>query len=130
MHAVQVMNFLKTLIIRTLKEREDSMVDSTPVSPLEPSDKKGQQSSSQLHKDVNEEIKNESEGEKVFIDQEPATESPTHTAEEKLTTESSSQSFLTSIENICARNRSLDDNCPCTQLLSKWAPRRWPPKYI
>ncbi|XWS56009.1 hypothetical protein CRYUN_Cryun09bG0049700 [Craigia yunnanensis] len=131
MYAVQVMNFLKTLIIRTLKEREDSMLDSTPVSPSEPSDKNGQQSSSQLHKDVNEEIKSESEGEKVFIDQELAIVSPTHSAEENLTTESSSQSFLTSIENICAGNRSLVDNCPCTvvsQVISKWVPRRWPPK--
>ncbi|XP_021289802.1 rho GTPase-activating protein 5-like [Herrania umbratica] len=114
MYAVQVMNFLKTLIIRTLKEREDSMVDSTPVSRLEPSDKNGRQSSSQLHKDVNEEVKNESEGEKVFVAQEPAMESPTHSAEENLTAESNSESFLTSIENICAGNRSLVDNCPCT----------------
>ncbi|EOY08284.1 hypothetical protein QUC31_010917 [Theobroma cacao] len=113
MYAVQVMNFLKTLIIRTLKEREDSLVDSTPVSRLEPSDKNGQQSSSQLHKDVNE-VKNESEGEKVFVAQEPAMESPTHSAEENLTAESNSESFLTSIENICAGNRSLVDNCPCT----------------
>ncbi|XP_022746285.1 rho GTPase-activating protein 5-like [Durio zibethinus] len=114
MYAVQIMNFLKTLIIRTLKEREDSMVDSAPVSRLEPSDKNGQQSSSQLHKDVNEEVKNQSEGEQVFIAQEPAMESPTHSAEENLTIESSSQSFLTSIENICAGSRSLADNCPCT----------------
>ncbi|KAE8689927.1 Rho GTPase-activating protein 4 [Hibiscus syriacus] len=85
MHAVQVMNLLKTLIIRTLKEREDSMIDSNPGSHLEPSDKN-----------------------------EPAVESPPHSAKENLTTESSSQGFLTSIENICAGNRSLLDNCPCT----------------
>ena len=114
MYAVQVMNFLKTLIIRTLKAREDSMVDSTPFSHLEPSDKNGQQSSSQLHRDVNEEVENQSEGEKVFIVQEPAIESPTHSAEENLTTESSSQSFLSSIENIYAGSQSLADNCPCT----------------
>ncbi|XVE96407.1 hypothetical protein REPUB_Repub02eG0219200 [Reevesia pubescens] len=114
MYAVQVMNFLKTLIIRTLKEREDSMVDSTPVPRLEPSDKNGQQSSSQLDKDFNEEVKIESEGEKAFVAEEPALESPTHSAEENLTTESSSQSFLISIENICAGNRSLVGNCPCT----------------
>ncbi|XVF76184.1 hypothetical protein PTKIN_Ptkin13bG0246300 [Pterospermum kingtungense] len=114
MHAVQVMNFLKTLIIRTLKKREDAMVDSNPGSRLEPSDKNGQQSSFQLHKDVNEEIKDESEGEKAFISQEPAIESPTYSSGENLTTESSPQSFLTSIENICAGNRSLVDNCPCT----------------
>ncbi|XP_022767049.1 rho GTPase-activating protein 5-like [Durio zibethinus] len=115
MYAVQVMNFLETLIIRTLKEREDSMVDSTSVSPLEPSDKNGQQSSSLLHKDVNEEVKNKSEGGKAFVAQEPAIDSPIHSAEENLTTECSSQSYLTSIENICAGSRSLvDDDCPCT----------------
>ena len=37
MYAVQVMNFLKTLIIRTLREREDSVVESSPRSKLEPS---------------------------------------------------------------------------------------------
>ncbi|GMI96672.1 hypothetical protein HRI_003336500 [Hibiscus trionum] len=114
MYAVQVMNLLKTLIIRTLKEREDSMIDSNPDSHLEPSDKNGQQSSSQLLEDANEEVKNESEGEKAFVAEEPALESPTYSAKENLTTESSSQVFLTSIENICAGNRSLLDNCPCT----------------
>ncbi|MBA0824115.1 hypothetical protein Goarm_020798 [Gossypium armourianum] len=96
MHAVQVMNFLKTLIIRTLKARQDSIVDSTPNSPLEPSDKNGPQSSSQLCNDVNNEVKNECEGEKSFVP----------------TTERNSQS-LASIENISAGNRSLADNRPC-----------------
>ena len=41
MYAVQVMNFLKTLIVKTLKEREDSMVESSPVSHTEPSDEDG-----------------------------------------------------------------------------------------
>ncbi|KAL4308916.1 hypothetical protein GQ457_01G015270 [Hibiscus cannabinus] len=52
MHAVQVMNFLKTLVIKALKEREDCTANSTPVSPVEPSDKKGRPSSGQVHKDV------------------------------------------------------------------------------
>ncbi|KAK8708691.1 hypothetical protein V6N13_059729 [Hibiscus sabdariffa] len=114
MYAVQVMNLLKTLIVRTLKEREDSMMDSSPDSHLEPSDKNGQQSSSQLLEDANEEVKNETEGERAFVAEEPAVASPTHSAKENLTTESSSQVFLTSIENICAGHRSLLDNCPCT----------------
>lgn len=96
MHAVQVMNFLKTLIVRTLKARQDSMVDSTSDFPLEPSDQNGLQSSSQLCNDVNNEVKNECEGEKSFVP----------------TTERNSQS-LTSIENISAGNRSLVDNLPC-----------------
>ncbi|GAA0183476.1 cytoskeletal protein [Lithospermum erythrorhizon] len=38
MYAVQVMNFLKTLIERTLREREDSVIEAGFVSKLEPSD--------------------------------------------------------------------------------------------
>ncbi|KAK7324856.1 hypothetical protein VNO77_28739 [Canavalia gladiata] len=38
MYAVQVMNFLKTLILRTLRERKDSVVESYPRFYLEPSD--------------------------------------------------------------------------------------------
>ncbi|KAE8666163.1 Rho GTPase-activating protein 1 [Hibiscus syriacus] len=114
MHAVQVMNLLKTLIIRTLKEREDSMIDSNPDSRSEPSDKNGQQSFSQLLEDANEEVKNESEGEKAFVAEEPSVESPPHSAKENLTTESSSQGFLTTIDNTCGGNRSTLDKCSCT----------------
>lgn len=32
MHAVQVMNFLKTLILRTLRDREDAVLDARPAS--------------------------------------------------------------------------------------------------
>ncbi|KAJ6410160.1 hypothetical protein OIU84_009623 [Salix udensis] len=45
MYAVQVMNFLKTLILRTLREREDSVVELTP-SRLEPFDENGHESPS------------------------------------------------------------------------------------
>ncbi|XP_028808247.1 rho GTPase-activating protein 1 [Neltuma alba] len=38
MYAVQVMNFLKTLILRTLRERRDSIVEPSPGFHLEPSD--------------------------------------------------------------------------------------------
>lgn len=38
MYAVQVMNFLKTLILRTLRERQDSIVESSPGFYLELSD--------------------------------------------------------------------------------------------
>ncbi|KAE8705797.1 Rho GTPase-activating protein 4 [Hibiscus syriacus] len=46
MYAVQVMNFLKTLILRTLREREDSVVDPTPAFRLEPFDENGDQTPS------------------------------------------------------------------------------------
>ncbi|KAM2785773.1 hypothetical protein PS2_006748 [Malus domestica] len=46
MYAVQVMNFLKTLILKTLRERKDSVVEP-PVCNVEPSDDNGHQSPSQ-----------------------------------------------------------------------------------
>ncbi|KAK7257618.1 hypothetical protein RIF29_31704 [Crotalaria pallida] len=44
MYAVQVMNFLKTLILRTLRQRKDSVVEPSPVFRLEPSDDSEDQS--------------------------------------------------------------------------------------
>ncbi|KAK7404846.1 hypothetical protein VNO78_05852 [Psophocarpus tetragonolobus] len=44
MYAVQVMNFLKTLILRTLRERKDCAVESSPGFCLEPSDENGDHS--------------------------------------------------------------------------------------
>lgn len=41
MYAVQVMNFLKTLIERTLRERTDSVVEQSSTSNPEPSDGSG-----------------------------------------------------------------------------------------
>nr|GFC49936.1 Rho GTPase-activating protein 5-like [Tanacetum cinerariifolium] len=32
MYAVQVMNFLKTLIVKTLREREDVIIEAVPAS--------------------------------------------------------------------------------------------------
>jgi len=43
MYAVQVMNFLKTLILRTLRERKDSVVESYPRFYVEPSGGNGSQ---------------------------------------------------------------------------------------
>ncbi|XP_058773691.1 rho GTPase-activating protein 5-like [Vicia villosa] len=42
MYAVQVMNFLKMLILRTLRERNDSVVEPNPRLNLEPSDENEQ----------------------------------------------------------------------------------------
>ncbi|KAI3411465.1 Rho-GAP domain-containing protein, partial [Psidium guajava] len=44
MYAVQVMNFLKTLVARMLREREDSIIESPPTSYTEPPDDNGHQS--------------------------------------------------------------------------------------
>lgn len=48
MYAVQVMNFLKTLIEKTMREREDSILDVAHVPNLEPSDENGHHGASQL----------------------------------------------------------------------------------
>lgn len=48
MYAVQVMNFLRTLIEKTLKEREDSLVEPNSVSNLDRPDEYGHQSPPQF----------------------------------------------------------------------------------
>ncbi|KAJ4831002.1 hypothetical protein Tsubulata_033192 [Turnera subulata] len=114
MYAVQVMNFLKTLIIRKLREREESIIESTAFPHFDPSDENGKQSSSQpSFEDANEEASNSNEGERVFVAEEPAAESPRQSNGAESTAKNASQSFLTSIENIPGGNLSLVDNCPC-----------------
>ncbi|XP_059306100.1 rho GTPase-activating protein 5-like [Lycium ferocissimum] len=63
MYAVQVMNFLKTLIIRTLKDREESVVEAGPTPELEPFDENGHQNASQPIVQTSNEI----EEEDIFI---------------------------------------------------------------
>ncbi|KAJ0028789.1 hypothetical protein Pint_36044 [Pistacia integerrima] len=112
MYAVQVMNFLKTLIIMTLKEREDSMVESGRDSRPEPSDENGHQSSLRPYREhTHNESSKGNEEYKVFVSVDPALESPSHPTQLNA---NGSQNFLASIENIIATgNRTLVDNCPC-----------------
>lgn len=51
MYAVQVMNFLKTLIEKALHEREESLIEPAPLPESEPSDDNENQSSSRLHQE-------------------------------------------------------------------------------
>uniref|UniRef100_A0A2P2R0P9 Uncharacterized protein n=1 Tax=Rhizophora mucronata TaxID=61149 RepID=A0A2P2R0P9_RHIMU len=113
MYAVQVMNFLKTLVIRMLREREYFVADATSVSHLEPSDENGPQSSSQRHLEEDKEAGNASNGEKEVVTEEPALESPPQSSQDDFTAESDPQNFLSSIENIPVGNRDLVDSCPC-----------------
>lgn len=115
MYAVQVMNFLKTLITKTLREREDSMVETSPVSQVEPFDEDGNENSSQPYvQEDKEEANKGNEGDKEFVIEEPASESPCYSSQDDTTTGNRSQSFLSSIENIISGgNRCLVDNCPC-----------------
>ncbi|KAK6942596.1 CRIB domain [Dillenia turbinata] len=109
MYAVQVMNFLKILIIKTLREREDAIIEPTRGSHLEPYDENEPHSSSQgiVRKVIvgNEEMQ-------VFVAHEPADESTNHSEDSNI--DCGLQSRLTSIENIILRRTaSLVDNCPC-----------------
>ncbi|XP_038905025.1 rho GTPase-activating protein 5-like [Benincasa hispida] len=115
MYAVKVMNFLKTLIEKTLKDREDSVVDSPPVLHINPSDEDGHQSASQLYQDEQNEVENDkAEDEQVFVTEEPASESPLHPSEDNCIAKTGSQNLLSSIENIIpGGSQSLANNCPC-----------------
>ncbi|CAN0916806.1 Rho GTPase-activating protein 1 [Linum grandiflorum] len=68
MYAVQVMNFLKTLINRTLRQRQDSILDSTPDSRLKPFDGNGDQSPSQSCSHNNERTQSFSEDEQPVVE--------------------------------------------------------------
>lgn len=115
MYAVQVMNFLKTLIVKTLREREESVVETAPVPRLEPSDEDEHQRTFQPYlEETNEEANKENEEENVFVAKEPDLQSPPHSAQDESTAESGSQNFLSSIKSmIPGGNWSVVDNCPC-----------------
>ncbi|KAL5721232.1 Rho GTPase-activating protein 1 [Ranunculus cassubicifolius] len=68
MYAVQVMNFLKTLIEKTLKERQDSIIETEPAPRPEPSDENGHPSSSLPCVEKGESRDQE---DPVFVSQEP-----------------------------------------------------------
>ncbi|MBA0604891.1 hypothetical protein Godav_017519 [Gossypium davidsonii] len=69
-YSVQVMNFLKTLISKTLREREYSMVEPTEASYLEPFDDDGDQRPS-IISCITYTQKDNEEKETAFIAQEP-----------------------------------------------------------
>ncbi|XP_010059731.2 rho GTPase-activating protein 5 [Eucalyptus grandis] len=111
MYAVQVMNFLRTLIEKTLRERGDSPIEYPPPLNADPSDGTGPQSSSVP---LSEEAKAE-EGrrkEELYVKEDPAAECSSRSAEHELLTESEPQK-LSSIENIIpSGNHALVDSCP------------------
>lgn len=90
MHAVQVMNFLRTLVVKTLREREESIKKSNPVSNLDSFHDDESQSSPRLT--VN-----------------------NYLTEDDSDTESGSKNMPTStdITDPVVGNRLLIDRCPC-----------------
>ncbi|KAK9156774.1 hypothetical protein Scep_003348 [Stephania cephalantha] len=90
MYAVQVMNFLKALIVRTLKEREDTLIESGPSPRLEPTDENGHHSAAQpCFQEMNQE---KEPAEHVFVEEEPVLDGPLRF--EELTVESEPHNSL------------------------------------
>ncbi|KAL3718330.1 hypothetical protein ACJRO7_003460 [Eucalyptus globulus] len=85
MYAVQVMNFLKMLILRTLQEREDFSVEPARASSLEPFDESGHQSPSQPC--LGDTAQDNEESEQVFAAEEPDTDGSSKSDEKASTTE-------------------------------------------
>lgn len=107
MYAVQVMNFLRTLIIKTLREREDSITEPASTSSLEPFDKNGHQSPSQpTWLEDNAQEDNE-ESEQTFAMEEPVLESPPYHTQDKYVKDRERQGFLTSLE----KSPNMDGSC-------------------
>ncbi|KAA8549880.1 hypothetical protein F0562_001564 [Nyssa sinensis] len=96
MYAVQVMNFLKTLIVKTLQEREDAVVEPATVSHREPSDESGHQSPSLRW--VEAAVEENEETEPAFFAEEPVLESASDSNELDNATDGEAYSDSTSIE--------------------------------
>lgn len=98
MYAVQVMNFLKTLIIKTLREREDSIIESAANTLPEPSDENGHHSSSQPCADETSSEENEETDQQLFVSKEPLFESSADSNERTITEAEECHSSLTSTD--------------------------------
>jgi hypothetical protein len=79
MYAVQVMNFLKMLIQKTLKDREESNLEDASLPQKDPSDENGHQNRSLPVNSQPEELS----GRSSFVREEPLLCSPTHSPEDK-----------------------------------------------
>ncbi|GFZ17775.1 Rho GTPase activating protein with PAK-box/P21-Rho-binding domain-containing protein [Actinidia rufa] len=98
MYAVQVMNFLKTLIVKTLRHREDSVVEPAPVSRLEPSDENGHDSPSKPRLDTTSQENDEVDP--SFITDEPILESASDSNELDNVTDGDARNDSTSIDGL------------------------------
>ncbi|XP_028795547.1 rho GTPase-activating protein 5-like [Neltuma alba] len=114
MYVVQVMNFLKTLIIKTLREREESIKKSNRVSNPNSFDDENQ-SSSGLILNNGCENGNDSSQEKSAFAEKPLMESPNNLTEDDSESEIGSKNLSTSTEIVvqAVGNKLLVDCCPC-----------------
>ncbi|XWS71457.1 hypothetical protein CRYUN_Cryun03dG0139600 [Craigia yunnanensis] len=104
MYAVQVMNFLKSLIIRTLREREESVVEPTLASRLEPFDENGDQSPSLSC--IQDTEKDNEEKELAFIAEEPLRESFRNYSQNNEITDGEDHSLIPSVHKLISYEHS------------------------
>ncbi|KAM3324922.1 rho GTPase-activating protein 1 [Capsicum chacoense] len=97
MYAVQVMNFLKTLILRTLKDREESVVEAGPAPELEPFDENGHHSASQPIIQKSNEIEDEEE---IVISKERPSNNAANSTPGEIEVENDSHGLPSTIENV------------------------------
>ncbi|KAG6385584.1 hypothetical protein SASPL_154420 [Salvia splendens] len=109
MYVVQVMNFLKTLVAKMLRERGECVVEAGPVLQGEPSDEDGHHNTSRPRNHV--EGNEDEEAEAV---KEPPLDqimSSTSQAESRIC-HGQTHGFLNSIENILSEGNGDDDHLP------------------
>lgn len=108
MYAVQVMNFLKMLIQKTLKDREESNLEDASLPQKDPSDENGHQNPSLP---VNPQPE-ETSGRPSFVSEEPIVYSPTHSAEDKPPVEGDS---IASVVHTSDVRSSVEGSASCSQ---------------
>lgn len=108
MYAVQVMNFLKMLIQKTLKDREESNLEDAPLPQKDPSDENGHQNPSLP---INPQPE-ETSGRPSFVSEEPIVYSPTHSAEDKPPVEGDS---IASVVHTSDVRSSVEGSASCSQ---------------
>ncbi|XP_071908442.1 rho GTPase-activating protein 1-like [Coffea arabica] len=96
MYAVQVMNFLKTLIVKTLKEREDAILEYVHAPELEPSDENGHHGASQSI--IWEEIE-ETQEDQLLVAKEPLSNTTEHSYQDDSNVSNAPDAFVSSTEN-------------------------------
>ncbi|KAM3311995.1 hypothetical protein ACQJBY_032162 [Aegilops geniculata] len=108
MYAVQVMNFLKMLIQKTLKDREESNLEDAPLPQKDPSDENGHQNPSLP---INPQPE-ETSGRPSFVSEEPLVYSPTHSAEDKPPAEGDSVASIVHTSDV---RSSVEGSASCSQ---------------
>ncbi|KAL3536098.1 hypothetical protein ACH5RR_004559 [Cinchona calisaya] len=97
MYAVQVMNFLKTLIVKTLREREDAVLEVVRAPKLEPSDENGHHGASQL---IAQEENRENQEDQMLTVKQPLSNTRDHLSQGDSTNSNETYTFVSFTEGV------------------------------